>query len=513
MKTGKCISRPSGIARLKTVAVMFGLASVLAACGGGGGSVAASGTATAPPTTVVSGNAAVGSPLVNAAVQLRCDASASAAATTDANGAWSASVNTAVMPCAIRVSGGTIGAGGPVNVNTFFSVAGGTGTSVIANITPLTTLALTKANNGPITDAGFAALANTTVARFVTDAQAQATALATTLAAQGYTVPGSFNPFTTPFSPQRGNVYDDLLEQIRTTLANAASTYGQIFASYANSATLPVRTDAAPTGPTTGGPTTGNSPGAQTGGITFATTGGSRTADDIALLVGTYQGIASRTTLGSSVTDAASCTITVAADGGVVVASPTQSYSGTVNGELGDAITAIPSANTVQVLASSTAVADQSTGTSVQVTVVRGYVTKATGMRGYLYDQHVECYVGNPHLSTVGTTTTAVVTGATAQDIDSSWVGTFSNGSCTVTSSNTGVLTLRSGSLDTTSTLGGDAADGIFIYPTLDTTLIQTGEWGADGRAFGIGLSRAGNVYQASAPGLGTGQCMGMTRQ
>ena len=90
----------------------------LVACGGGGSS----------PTATVKGTAAVGAALPNASVQLSCK-NGSGSATSDANGAYSASFHFD-GPCSITASSGGI---------TIHSFASGAGTF---NVTPLTQLLL-----------------------------------------------------------------------------------------------------------------------------------------------------------------------------------------------------------------------------------------------------------------------------------------------------------------------------------------------------------------------------------
>ncbi|MEW6345013.1 MAG: carboxypeptidase regulatory-like domain-containing protein [Paraburkholderia sp.] len=92
--------------------------SALVACGGGGAS----------PTGTVSGTAAVGAALANAAIQLSCK-NGSGSTTANANGAYSAAFQFD-GPCSITATSGAI---------TIHSFASGSGTF---NVTPLTQLLL-----------------------------------------------------------------------------------------------------------------------------------------------------------------------------------------------------------------------------------------------------------------------------------------------------------------------------------------------------------------------------------
>ncbi|RQS69491.1 carboxypeptidase regulatory-like domain-containing protein [Burkholderia sp. Bp8963] len=102
-------------------------AGTLAACGGGSDS--SGGSTPTPAASTISGTAAVGAPMANAAITIVC-ASGSGTGTADANGAFSISFVLS-GPCAITGTTGT---------TTLHSFASGGGTF---NVTPLTELLLT----------------------------------------------------------------------------------------------------------------------------------------------------------------------------------------------------------------------------------------------------------------------------------------------------------------------------------------------------------------------------------
>lgn len=116
---------------------------LLSACGGGGddGASTATGPSTTPPTTPsvaalsISGTAATGLAISGGAVDVKC-ATGSGAATTAADGSYTATVTSGVLPCVLRVtSGSTV---------LHSVVADGTGALLAANITPLTELVVAR---------------------------------------------------------------------------------------------------------------------------------------------------------------------------------------------------------------------------------------------------------------------------------------------------------------------------------------------------------------------------------
>ena len=88
-------------------------------------------------STTLSGTAAVGAPIVGAAVNVTCAAGAALSniPATSAIGAWSVTLSGQTLPCAVQVSGGTVN--GAANTTTYQSIANAYG---IVNVTPLTDL-------------------------------------------------------------------------------------------------------------------------------------------------------------------------------------------------------------------------------------------------------------------------------------------------------------------------------------------------------------------------------------
>ena len=202
-------------------------------------------TAPTQPMTAISGTAAVGSPIANAQIDLKCNGySKDAAATTDAQGNWHASIPSANLPCATLLTGGQIGTTN--NSQKLYSITTGTGTNTIVNITPLSNLILAKSINAATgtslenwyTGAGLA----TSLSDIASRLQDNVTSLLNALKDSGYTVPSdvNFNPFSTAFSAETSNSYDQLLEQFAAAIATSSSaTYEGFLASYLAGGTLP----------------------------------------------------------------------------------------------------------------------------------------------------------------------------------------------------------------------------------------------------------------------------------
>lgn len=185
----------------------------LAACGGGGGSPVGGSSLT--------GTAAIGAPVVGGAVTVRCATGAVISATTTTGGAWSAALDGQAFPCLVAVSGGNIPAG-----QTLFSLAVDTSN---LNVTPLTTLVLASAFDAdpatlttlPTLDAARSAL------------QQGVTEVTAFLESAGYaSVPA--NPFVDVFQPVAGDPYDDLLEQLTRSLADAGMSTDDLVADLAS---------------------------------------------------------------------------------------------------------------------------------------------------------------------------------------------------------------------------------------------------------------------------------------
>ncbi len=183
----------------------------LVACGGGG-------TAT-PAPAVLGGVAAVGAPIVGGTVQVTCAAGTALSTTSSATGAWQVTIEGQTLPCAIRISGGTVNA--LAQAASYHSVALGLG---VANITPLTDL-VTANLAGAAPDAWFSGLSGASL-RAITQNQID-TALSNVSTALGLAgALNGANPITTAFQAANGDVLDDILE----ALAAAGSPHADLLA-------------------------------------------------------------------------------------------------------------------------------------------------------------------------------------------------------------------------------------------------------------------------------------------
>lgn len=118
---------------MKHISYILFVAVVLAlsACGGGGG-----GISTQPTMLSVTGVAATGLAIPSAGVSAKCQ-SGNGSATTTATGAYSLVISGGAMPCMLEVTN-------PADGTKLHSVATGSGTSAVANITPLTELVTSR---------------------------------------------------------------------------------------------------------------------------------------------------------------------------------------------------------------------------------------------------------------------------------------------------------------------------------------------------------------------------------
>lgn len=87
----------------------------------------------APASSTLSGTAAVGAPIVGAAITLNCAAGNTLTAMTNTAGGWSVTPSGQTLPCAIQATGGTINS--VANSTPYHSIAISLG---VVNITPLT---------------------------------------------------------------------------------------------------------------------------------------------------------------------------------------------------------------------------------------------------------------------------------------------------------------------------------------------------------------------------------------
>ncbi len=180
----------------------------LAACGGGSNN-------NTSLVTQLSGTAAIGSPVTNATVQVRCaDASTALETVTNAAGFWQVTTTGQALPCAVRVSGGNLAAG-----QALYSAALDFAN---VNVTPLTDLLIANAagtlpatwwgSNGP---ADFSVLTAPKVEK----------ALAQLRTALNLTALQNIDPRTAAFNAAPKDAMDDILEALQQALRTSGISY------------------------------------------------------------------------------------------------------------------------------------------------------------------------------------------------------------------------------------------------------------------------------------------------
>ena len=205
---------------MKSRLLLTGLvAAVLTACGGGGGD-----SAPAVTTTKISGTAAVGAAVPNATVVAKC-VSGSGSTTTATNGTFTVSIDNAVRPCVLSVPA-------PDGTTLHSIVEAGSGTTPVANITPLTELVAAALANGD-TNAFFANFDGNAQAR-LTPANV-ATALAALAAALKPVIDlSNVDPIKAQLvaanGANAGNALDQLLDKLGVQLKKAQTTLAQLSA-------------------------------------------------------------------------------------------------------------------------------------------------------------------------------------------------------------------------------------------------------------------------------------------
>lgn len=249
---------------------------VLALVYGCGGSSSSSdstpATAVTPPPSTLSGTAATGLPIVSGNISVKCAAGSTLTTTTSTAGAWTVTISGQTMPCAVQVSGGTVG--GVANTTPYHSVALAVGT---VNVTPLTDMVVANmAGQSPAT--WFSSISATTLSQTATTT-AVSTAVTNVQKAlgsvSGMTAMSTTNPMTTAFKAQAGDSMDAMLDAMKTGIAAAKTTYADIVvvASKGSGASFTVTLPAAATVPA-GGSSTGTGTGTGTGsGSTGGSTG------------------------------------------------------------------------------------------------------------------------------------------------------------------------------------------------------------------------------------------------
>ena len=212
---------------------------ILTGCGGGSSSsTASSGSGT---EATLSGVAAVGAPIVGGAITLKCKSALSLAPiTTSSTGAWSATLPSAALPCALKVSGGTVD--GATNTQSLHSLASIAGT---VNLTPLTDLILANAT-GFVPATWFGAVTTDQITAAQNGLANAQTRVLSALNAAGYTVPANLQPLTASFSASAQDPYDKLLDVLGVGLRSSSSSLTLLATQWAAAGSSALSAPAAP---------------------------------------------------------------------------------------------------------------------------------------------------------------------------------------------------------------------------------------------------------------------------
>lgn len=218
MKQGALNTGPGALRRMATLAAAAGLGMGLVACGGSDDSAAVV-APPAPASTQLAGIAAVGAPIANGAVQVRCAGATSAVlqTTTSATGAWQVNTTGQALPCAARVSGGNLPAGQALH-----SVALEFGT---LNLTPLTDLIVANAT-GRAPGLWWGSTGPADLASF--SAPGVSKALNQVRSALGLAPLQTLDPRTVAFTATPKDAVDAMLEALQKTLATSGLTYASL---------------------------------------------------------------------------------------------------------------------------------------------------------------------------------------------------------------------------------------------------------------------------------------------
>lgn len=211
----------SEVGRWGALATALFAAGMLAACNGDGSSGGGGGSA----NSSVQGTVATGAAATNALVSVKCQNGYTTTSTTGSDGAFTLSVPTVALACALQASGGSLPTG-----TTLHSLATANG---VTNITPLTDLVVAHALGKTPAD-WFNASPAASLGVLAGKIDASDSAVIDKMKAQGYVLPdGTFNSRTSKFSPVKGNPYDDFLESLKASVDKTTDGYQGLLASVA----------------------------------------------------------------------------------------------------------------------------------------------------------------------------------------------------------------------------------------------------------------------------------------
>lgn len=216
----------SSAADLARRIAVLAVPATLAACGGGGSSSNDT-PPPAPAALTVSGTAATGAAMAKAAISVSC-ATGTGTATSGDDGKFTVTITGGALPCVLTAKSSD----GSLELH---SVAPGTSTgsaSATANVTPLSELLIAKyAGTDPKTFVtGFTA----STAIKSTDIATAQTALLGTLKAAGVDTTKASDILAGTLVAGSKTDYDGVLEQLKTTLANAGTNLAELTTAVTN---------------------------------------------------------------------------------------------------------------------------------------------------------------------------------------------------------------------------------------------------------------------------------------
>lgn len=195
------------------------LVAALAACGGGGGGDAAAPDVPTSTSLTVTGTAATGLAIAGATVTGKCKVG-TGTATTLANGSFTLTVTEGQLPCVLQVTN-------PADGTKLHTLVSGSGSTAVANITPLTEMTTARVLGGE-PNVFFAAFDAAAATQKVTTANITAAQTAIGLVFAGtIDTTGIANFITTPLvaatqgSPTSGDAQDKLLDALKLKLTTA----------------------------------------------------------------------------------------------------------------------------------------------------------------------------------------------------------------------------------------------------------------------------------------------------
>lgn len=176
-----------------------------------------------PSNPMLKGTAAVGAPIVGGTVNVVCAGGSALTATTSNDGAWQVTTSGQTLPCAVKVSSGTVG--GSANTTAYHSIALDFGT---VNITPLTDLAIANLS-GQTPSVWFSSIDAAKLKSINAAALNAAVEKIKTSLSLSTTLNGA-NPISSNFQAVNGNLMDDVLEALKTAMAAAGLNYNALLA-------------------------------------------------------------------------------------------------------------------------------------------------------------------------------------------------------------------------------------------------------------------------------------------